>query len=146
MKSYKLLVVCLTTLSLTVMHPANALFNSECKKPKASYEKYQRQIKKFSLQANQEAAINKTRLNKDIAFCTSDYKSFISTRDKYVKQLIKSKNNCSAIALFDEYRITPGAAYSYRATKDSYQVVLNNQKCFSPELVIEAQRKLGIIK
>ena len=126
--------------------PANALFGSECKKPKASYENYQSKAQKFMVQANESKAANKARLNKDLASCRSDFKAFISTRDKFEKSLIKSKNNCGIMAIFDEYIFTPGYAESSIATKNSYQVILNNQKCFSPELVIEAQRALKLIK
>ena len=126
--------------------PANALFGSECKKPKASYENYQNQAQKFMSQANKSQSANKEKLKKDLAFCKSDFKSFIATRDKFEKQLIKSKKNCGIMAIFDEYIFTPGYAESSIATKNSYQVILNNQKCFSPELVIEAQRALKLIK
>jgi arsenate reductase-like glutaredoxin family protein len=126
--------------------PANALFGSECKKPKASYEKYQKLAEEFSLQASKSKAANKAKLNKDLASCRSDYKTFISTRDKFEKSLIKSKNNCGIMAIFDEYLHTPGYAESSIATKNSHQVVVNNQKCFSPEVVIEAQRALKLIK
>ena len=126
--------------------PANALFGSECKKSKASYENYQSQAQKFALQANESKAANKEKLRKDIAFCQSDFKSFISTRDKYQKQLIKTKKSCGTMALFDEYLFTPGYGEYALATKNSNQVVVNNQKCFSPELVIEAQRALKLIK
>ena len=131
---------------ITLAQPASALFNSECKKPKASYENYKNQANKFAQQANKSRIANKEKLAKDLAFCKSDFKTFIATRDKFEKALIKSKNNCGIMAVFDEYLYTPGSAESSIASKNSYQVILNNQKCFSPELVIEAQRTLKIIK
>lgn len=133
-------------LLVVTSQPTYAFFGSECKKPKASYENFQNQAQKLMLQANKSQSANKEKLKKDMAFCKSDFKSFIATRDKFEKQLIKSKKNCGLMSIFDEYLFTPGYSESIQATKDSYQVVLNNQKCFSPELVIEAQRKLGLIK
>ena len=133
-------------ISIATAQPVNSLFGSECKKAKASYKNYQNQAQQFMLQANKSQIANKEKLKKDLAFCKSDFKSFIATRDKFEKQLIKSKKNCGIMSVFDEYLFTPGYGESIRASKDSYQVILNNQKCFSPELVIEAQRKLGVIK
>lgn len=125
-------------------HPTNALFGSECKKPKASYENYQSKARMYSAQAAKNKIANADKLKRDTAACNADFKSFAFARNKSI--VIKKKADCIMLPLFDEYLYAQGTVESKNATKDSYQVVLNNQKCFSPELVIEAQRKLGIIK
>ena len=132
------------TITLATAQPVNALFGSECKKPKVSYENYQSQARMYSAQAAKYKINNAEKLKKDTVACNADFKSFAYARNK--SNVIKKKTDCKWLPLLDEYLYSQGTVESKNATKDSYQVVLNNQKCFSPELVIEAQRKLGIIK
>lgn len=131
-------------ITLATAQPVNALFGSECKKPKSSYEKYQSTARMYSAQAVKNKIANADKLKKDTAACNADFKSFAYARNKSI--VIKKKADCKLLPLFDEYLYAQGTVESKNATKDSYQVVINNQKCFSPELVIEAQRRLGIIK
>ena len=127
--------------------PANALFGSECKKPQSSYENYLKQSKKLEVKISKDSAAKSYELTKVLNLCKADFKAFTSNLTKDEKQLMKSKKDCSAISpLFDKYRILVDWPKWQQTINDSYQVVLNNQKCFSPELVIEAQRKLGVIK
>lgn len=134
-------------ISIATAQPVNSLFGSECKKPKASYENYLKQIKKLEVKVSKDNAAKSYELRKVLNLCKTDFKAFTSALTKSEKQLIKSKKDCfEASPLFDKYRILKDWPQWRQTIKDSYQVILNNQKCFSPELVIEAQRKLGVIK
>ena len=124
--------------------PANAFFGSECKKPKASYENYRKEFANLQPQIVTQKTANKERLVKAIASCKADYKSYAFANKR--TEVITSKSKCGMLPLFDEFLSVPAEFAAYLANKNSYQVILNNQKCFSPELVIEAQRALKVIK
>jgi len=143
----KFSLVILAVWTLCFVQPANAVFHSECKKPKVSYENYLKQIKELEVKVSKDKAAKSYELRKVLNLCKTDFKAFTSSLTKSEKQLIKSRKDCfEASPLFDKYRILVDWPKWQQTIKDSYQVILNNQKCFSPELVIEAQRKLGIFK
>lgn len=124
--------------------PANAFFGSECKKPKASYENYRKDFANLQPQIVTQKTANKERLAKAIASCRADFKSYALATKR--TEVITSKSKCEMMPLFNEFLSVPAEFAAYLANKNSYQVILNNQKCFSPELVIEAQRALNLIK
>jgi hypothetical protein len=130
--------------SIVCAQPASALFGSECRKPKASYENYKKEAQRFkTLSISQELA-NKEKLKKAIATCNADFKSYAYATKR--TNVIKKKSDCGMLPLFNEFLIVPATYESMTASENAYRVVINNQKCFSPELVIEAQRALKMIK
>jgi hypothetical protein len=122
--------------------PANAIFGNECKKPKASYEQQLALAKKLNKEAYQFTAQEKA------ANYTEQRKKYQKNLDQCIKQKSLTRTECKAVSdLFDKY---PGdlvhydiLAKSETAFNTAYRIVLNNQKCFDPVLVVKAQRALG---
>lgn len=140
----KRLILLSIIFTITSAQSASALFGSECRAPKSSYSNYQKQALSYKAQSEKAAVQIAEKLKKDLIACKADYKSFAYATNR--TNLIKNKSNCGYLPLLDEYLYIPGTIEKNTATKNSYQVVVNNQKCFSPELVIEAQRALNLIK
>ena len=131
-------------LTLVFPQPVNALFGSECKKPKASFENYRKDFSRLQTQVATQKTSNKKKLVKAIASCKADFRAYALATKR--TELITSKSDCGVLVLVDEFLSVPAEFSAQIANQNSYQVILNNQKCFSPELVIEAQRALKLIK
>lgn len=131
-------------LNIFAVQSANALFGSECKKPKASYsseilaaDKYKRLAYNFT------AAEKKAFESKLKAAGEKNYKYCLS------KKLL-TKSECLAMkdiyGLFDTSSRMVRTEYETKmnlSLDTAYRIVLNNQKCFDPTLVVKAQRALG---
>ena len=129
--------------SVVFAAPANAIFGNECKKPKVSYE--------------QQLAIAK-KLNKEAYQFTAQEKAtyFLEqkkTSERNLKTCLKDKKmtRIECKELTDLFISHPGTKLVHQDILDkanktfntAYRIVLNNQKCFDPVLVVEAQRALG---
>lgn len=123
---------------------ANALFGSECKKPKSSYAKEMNNYFKFQKLAYNFSASEKSAYDKNQ----------VSVREKSYQDCIKRKlltvRECKAMKELSEQLYTsknlvrPEYESSMKLSLDTaYRIVLNNQKCFDPSLVAKAQRALG---
>jgi hypothetical protein len=120
--------------------PASALFGSECRKPKSSF--------------NEQFALSK-KLNKAAYDFTAREKAAFYLEQRKKKET--SFNNCLAEKLFSRSscealtNLPPESGLvrsdillkSERALNTAYRIVLNNQKCFDPIIVVDAQRFFG---
>ncbi len=140
----KILCPIVSVIALISSSPANAFFGNECKKPKASYEQQLASAKKLK-----KDAYNFTPQEKATYYLETRKKAEKSISECLKKKLL-TRTECKAVYnLLDRY---PGDAglvhYDILAKSDiafntAYRIVLNNQKCFDPVLVVEAQRALG---
>jgi hypothetical protein len=123
---------------------ASALFGSECKKPKASYTQEMKNYEKFKKMAYTFSAADKATYEKQQSISREkDYQNCLkqklltSSECKAMKGLSAQLNNSSRL-------VRPEYEKSMSLSLDTaYRIVLNNQKCFDPTLVVKAQRALG---
>lgn len=128
--------------SVVFSAPANAIFGNECKKPKTSYEQQLALAKKLKKEAYQFTAQEKA------SNYTEQRKKYEKNLDQCIKQKSLTRAECKAVSdLFDKYSGDlvhyDILAKSETALNTANRIVLNNQKCFDPVLVVTAQRALG---
>ena len=140
----KKFLIILFAINVLLANPASALFGSECKKPKASYQteianaaKYKNlaysftkaQKVDFFLKLSQQRA----KVYKD---CTS--RKLLTVKECRAMKELQTKldlnKTLTDVTYLDKMKFSLNTAY---------RIVLNNQKCFEPVLVVEAQRALG---
>ena len=122
--------------------PASALFGSECNKPKAAYAKQINQAKSlkkaaYAVSAQDKAAhYSELKLRAEENFKTCIKMKLLTTSEcKAIEELAKKP---SKSPLFYQEKLTEANLKFDTA----YRIVMNNQKCFDPMLVVDAQRYL----
>lgn len=138
-------IATLVVLVITVVFatPANALFGNECKKPKASYEQQLSRAKTLN-----KSAYQFTPQEKATYFLEQR-----KTSERNLQTCLKDKKmtRIECKELTDLFASHPGTKLVHQDILDeanktfntAYRIVLNNQKCFDPVLVVNAQRALG---
>ncbi len=120
--------------------PATALFGLECRKPKATFNDQFAQSKKLK-----KAAYDFTTAEK-AAFYLQQRKKKKIDFSNCLKNKMFTRLNCEAFAnLPPESGLVRSDILlkSQKALDTAYRIVLNNQKCFDPIVVVEAQRFRG---
>ncbi len=140
----KRFVALVLILHIMFAQSASALFGSECKKPKASYTQEMNNYSKFKKMAYTFSAAEKSAYDKQQSI--SREKSY----QDCLKQKLLTVSECKAMKglsaqLNNSSRLVrPEYEKSMTLSLDTaYRIVLNNQKCFDPTLVVKAQRALG---
>ena len=123
---------------ITVAQPANAIFGSECRSPKKSYANYLAQAKVLMAAEDKDSVIRWQAATQALKLCKSNPKKYGDKRF--------STSPCLAYELNATKNPIPSYYKANIEVKNANQVILNNQKCFKPEQVVEAQRALGLIK
>lgn len=126
------------------MQNANALFGSECKKPKSAYSSEILAADRYKRLAYDFTAAEKRAFNLKLkASSEKNYKDCLSKK-------FLTKSECLAMkdihGLFDTSSRMVRIEYENKmklSLDTAYRIVLNNQKCFEPTLVVKAQRALG---
>jgi len=117
-----------------------AFFNSECKKPKATYESYLNEYKKqLSAEKLASSQFNSQR-DRDFVQCLKNPKLFIEARN--LKALRKDKIGCEYWKMFYADYPTIQGRSSQAAKKDAMLIVKNYKKCFDPSVYINALKWL----
>lgn len=130
-------------LSIISASPANALFGSECKKPKTSYFQQHNQAQELKRAAYavtpQDKASHylreKKRAEAGLKICSQNNMFTEKECNAFYELAIKT----SKMPLFYQEKMSQANIRFNTA----YRIVLNNQKCFDPIVVVEAQRFLG---
>lgn len=118
--------------------PTYALFGSECRNAKKSHSNYLSKAKVLMVQEDKDAVIRWRESNQALKKCESNPTKYGDKRF--------GKFPCLAYELAAPKKPVSVYTNANIEIKNANQVILNNQKCFKPEQVIEAQRILGIIK
>jgi hypothetical protein len=127
-------------ISVASSSPASALFGSECKKPKSSFSEQLALSKKL-----QKGAYDFTPQEKATFYLEQRKKKKRDLSNCLERNLLTTEE-CNAITnLPPESGLvrTEILAQSRKALDTAYRIVLNNQKCFDPIIVVEAQRFRG---
>jgi hypothetical protein len=116
---FKSMMVILTFFTITSTSPSVALFGLECRAPKSSFTeqlKLWQKLKKegYYISPKDQAAYDQKRKNKKLIDLPPE-------PPWDTRKLLRAE----------------------KAMDTAYRIVLNNQKCFSPVLVVTAQRYLG---
>lgn len=125
------------------------IINRQCKAAKDANAKYAEAIYLATLAYDKAMAEEFKEYNRDINNCRKNPDSYIRTytEKSFIVSLMGNKKftvtDCeSAFSPPDKLKNPPTVVSEY---KNYYQVIINNQTCFKPELVIEAQRYLGLV-
>lgn len=120
--------------------PSSALFGSECKKPKASYEKYLQSAYTQKAKEDKAKAAAEAKIKRDFAECEKNPKAFLNSRD-IDRSYPRVKASCVWFKLGLETNY-PSQKMSYEEYKNAMLVVSNYKKCFDPEVYINAKKWL----
>ena len=135
--SYKVILTSAFIL-ITVAQPANAIFGSECRSPKKSHSNYLAQAKILMAAEDKDSVIRWRAATQALELCRSNPKKYGDKRF--------SSSLCLAYELNATKKPIPNYYKANFEIQNANQVILNNQKCFKPEQVVEAQRALKLIK
>lgn len=141
MKISKLIAVGLL-FAMISSSPASALFGSECRKSKDAYSKEIYNAKKLK-----KAAYAVTPQEKAAHYLRQREQAKAS-----LKTCLENRNTMKDCKLWSEISMSPSKMPLFYQEKmaqanarfnTAYRIVLNNQKCFDPIIVVDAQRFLG---
>ena len=140
----RLIAVSLVLILLSVS-PAQALFGSECKKPKSTYQQYLLSSK--NLEVKEREAKKKVDIQTAAEFkrCLKNPKTFL--REKGLNKKPYSKNSLGCEFWKISYGGYPLSIYSggksaYEEYKNAMLIVTSYKKCFDPSVYIEAVKWL----
>jgi hypothetical protein len=133
MKQVLRLVAITLVATLFSVSPAEALFGSECKKPKAAYAQYLSVSK--SLQKQEARAIEIEA--QEYLRCLKNPKAFFLE-----KRITDKKPSCELWRLLDRVPITPREKTAFKEYKNAMLIVTSYKKCFDPSVYIEAAQWL----
>ena len=139
MKRLLRLIAVSLTLILFSVSPAQALFGSECKKPKSTYSQYLNEYRRqLSAEKTAESRFLSNR-DRDFKQCLSNPKVFFESRGSNRGQ---DAVGCDVWRVFDAKRPTIVGRSAVKAYKDAMLIVTSYKKCFDPSVYIEAVKWL----
>jgi hypothetical protein len=142
MKQLLRLIATALVLILFSVSPAQALFGSECKKPKSTYSKYLTEHrKKVSAEKTAETKFVSQR-ERNYQECLKYPKAFLQSRNW--KELSQDKAGCGLWKMFYARAESPQTMgrSSVEAYADAMLIVTSYKKCFDPSVYIEAVKWL----
>jgi len=125
------------------------IINRQCKAAKDTFNKFEAEIRSVINQNNKLFAEEFKKYARDISNCQENPDSYIRTygKNSILVSLMGDKkftaSDCASAFFSPAKEKNPANVVA--AYKNYYQVIINNQTCFKPELVIEAQRYLGLV-
>jgi hypothetical protein len=127
---------------LVSISPAEALFGSECKKPKSTHSQYLIEYRK-QLSAEKTAEIKFiSQRKRDYQQCLMNPKAFLLSRN--LKAVSRDKAGCGLWEMFYARAESPKimGRSSAVAYADAMLIVSSYKKCFDPSVYIEAVKWL----
>jgi hypothetical protein len=124
-------------LILVSISPAEALFGSECKKPKATYAQYLSSSKSLQIQEANTQARAREQKEQEYRRCLKNRKAF------FLEKKISDKTlSCELWKLLYDVPIAPRAKTAFEEYKNAMLIVTSYKKCFDPSVYIEAVKWL----
>lgn len=128
-------------LTLISVSPAQALFGSECKKPKSTYEQYLSSSK--ALEIKERAAKSKVDAQTAAEFkrCLKNPKIFLREKGLNKKPYSQGSLGCEFWKIsYGGYPLSiySGGKSAYEEFKNAMLIVTSYKKCFEPSVYIEA--------
>ena len=145
MKTFLRLMTTSLILVLVAASPAEALFGSECKKPKATYAQYLSSSKKLQIKEAGAQAAARTKADSDFFRCTLNPKAFLLEKNlKDTKTFPRNREGCSMWKIFYGGGVPyyAGAKTAVEEYKNAMLIVTSYKKCFDPSVYIEAVKWL----
>ena len=145
MKRLLRLIATILVLVLFSVSPAQALFGSECKKPKSTYELYLSSSK--SLEIKERAAKSKVDAQTAAEFkrCLKNPKTFLREKGLNKKPYSVDSLGCEFWKIsYGGYPLSiySGGKSAYEEYKNAMLIVTSYKKCFDPSVYIEAVKWL----
>ena len=145
MKRLLRLIATTSVVILVSISPAEALFGSECKKPKATYAQYLSSSR--ALQVKEAKAQSDANKKTDLEYfrCTQNPKVFLLEKKLDDKKLFpRNKAGCDMWKIFFRGGVpfVQGAKTAVEDYKNAMLIVTSYKKCFDPSVYIEAVKWL----
>lgn len=144
MKRLLRLIATIIVLILFSVSPAQALFGSDCKKPKAQYVKYLSSSK--ALKIRETIAKNRAIAQADSLYkvCLKNPKLFLDERGLGVLWYPRNREGCATWKRVDSVNVpfVEGKITSYEEYKNAMLIVTNYKKCFDPSVYIQSVKWL----
>ena len=139
------LIATIVVAVIVSISPAEALFGSDCKKPKSTYGQYLSSSK--SLEIKERIAENKFDSQKDADFklCLKNPKTFLSKKGLNSKSYPRTALGCETWKWSQPgypLSIYSGGKWASEEYKNAMLVVTSYKKCFDPSVYIEAVKWL----
>ena len=142
MKRLLRMISTILVLILFSFSPAQALFGSECKKPKSTYEKYLSEYKKQV--SAEKIAEGRFLSRREVEYqrCLKNPKTFLQAR--HLNALAQNEGGCNRWYTFYARAESPKVMgrSSAEAYADAMLIVTNYKKCFDPSVYIQAVKWL----
>lgn len=132
------LIATTMVVSLVTVSPAEALFGSECRKPKSTYAQYLSSSKSLQTQEANIQARAREQKEEEYRRCLKNRKAFLIE-----KSITDKKLSCELWKLLYDVPIAPRAKTAYEEYKNAMLIVTNYKKCFDPSVYIEAVKWLN---
>lgn len=139
------LISTILVLIIVSVSPAEALFGSECKKPKSTYEQYLSSSK--SREIKEREAKKKFDVQRDADFkrCLNNPKAFLTEKGLDKRAYPRTSIGCEFWKMsYGGYPISiySGGKSAYDEYKNAMLIVTSYKKCFDPSVYIEAVKWL----
>jgi|GEM_PF-4574987 hypothetical protein len=121
--------------------PSSALFGSECKKPKATYQKYQQEYSRQLKAEKISLARYEAKRESEYRECLKNPKAFLTAREFNLGK--KDKDGCylfKALGVGFSYPVS--GRKSVDAYRDSMLIIKSYKNCFEPSQYINATQWL----
>ena len=141
------LIAIILVLILFSASPAQALFGSECKKPKSTYQQYLSSSKTLEVKEREAKKKVDAQTAADFKRCIKNPKTFL--REKGLDKEPYSRNSlgCEFWKIsYGGYQLSiySGGKSAYEEYKNAMLVVTSYKKCFDPSVYIEAVKWLKV--
>jgi hypothetical protein len=140
MKLFLKLMFAIFLFLFVATEPSFALFNNECKKPKATHQNYLNEYKRQMSAEKLASSKFEAQRNRDTQLCMQNPKKFLEARN--LNSLRQDSVGCEYWKIFYAGGPTISGRKSIEAYKDAMLIVKNYKKCFDPSIYINALKWL----
>ena len=130
---------------LVSISPADALFGSECKKPKSTYAQYLSSSKTLEIKEREAKKKVDAQTGAEFKRCLKNPKTFLREKGLDKNPYPRGSLGCESWKLnFGGYPVSifSGGKSAYEEYKNAMLVVTSYKKCFDPTVYIEAVKWL----
>ena len=126
---------------LVSISPAEALFGSECKKPKSTYAQYLSSSRALQVKEAKAKSVANKKTDLEYVRCTKNPKAFMLEKKLDDKTLFpRNLDGCGMWKIFFRVGVpyVQGAKTALEEYKNAMLIVTSYKKCFDPSVYIEA--------
>jgi len=145
MKQFLRLIATILVLLLFSVSPAQALFGSECRKPKSTNAQYLSSSKSLEVKEREAKKKVDAQTAADFKRCLKNPKTFLSEKGLNKEPYTRNSLGCEWWKVsYGGYPLSiySGGKSAYEEYKNAMLIVTSYKKCFDPSVYIEAVKWL----